>query len=83
MTTRDPRTIQDASDYFWKLSGSNLFVLADTGGHHPYVTWMENTQTGGFFWGHYFATLKEAEQDFRKRYADVARVSANICVVED
>jgi signal transduction histidine kinase len=32
MTTHDPRTIQDASAESWRLSGSDLFVLADPSG---------------------------------------------------
>jgi signal transduction histidine kinase/ActR/RegA family two-component response regulator len=32
MTTRDPRTIQDASGDFWKLSGGDLLVMADRTG---------------------------------------------------
>ncbi len=42
-------------------------VLARTGGHHPWVTWVHNSQDGGYFWGHYFETLKDANEDFRKR----------------
>ena len=30
MTTRDPLTIQDGSESFWKLMGSDLFVLANS-----------------------------------------------------
>jgi signal transduction histidine kinase len=32
MTTRDALTIQDASRHFWQLSGSDLFLLADSTG---------------------------------------------------
>ncbi|PYV18424.1 MAG: two-component sensor histidine kinase [Acidobacteria bacterium] len=32
MTTEHPATIQDASEEFWKLSGSDLFVMADRSG---------------------------------------------------
>jgi len=32
MTTRDPATIQDASTPFWKLSGSQVFVMASPEG---------------------------------------------------
>jgi signal transduction histidine kinase len=32
MTSQHPATIQDASKEFWSLSGSQLFVLADTSG---------------------------------------------------
>src|ERR1700730_9404814 len=32
MTTRDALTIQDGSVPFWKLAGSDLFLLADPGG---------------------------------------------------
>jgi signal transduction histidine kinase len=32
MTSDDPATIQDASTMFWKLAGSDLFVLADRSG---------------------------------------------------
>ncbi len=32
MTSENPRTIQDSSEEFWKLSGSDLLVLADTKG---------------------------------------------------
>ncbi len=32
MTTRDAPTIQDGSTPFWKLAGSDLFLLADPGG---------------------------------------------------
>lgn len=33
MTTRDAPTIQDGSTPFWRLAGSDLFLLADPGGH--------------------------------------------------
>ncbi|MGD0734871.1 MAG: ATP-binding protein [Terracidiphilus sp.] len=33
MTTNDERTIDDGAVRFWKLSGSDLFALADTNGH--------------------------------------------------
>lgn len=33
MTSRDTATIQDASEMFWKLIGSELFVLSDSSGH--------------------------------------------------
>jgi signal transduction histidine kinase/CheY-like chemotaxis protein len=33
MTTRDAKTIQDASADIWRLSGSDLLVLADRGGN--------------------------------------------------
>jgi len=33
MTTRDPATIQDASGEIWRLSGSDVLVLADPTGH--------------------------------------------------
>jgi signal transduction histidine kinase len=33
MTSRDTTTIQDASETFWKLIGSELFVLSDSSGH--------------------------------------------------
>jgi signal transduction histidine kinase len=33
MTTRDTKTIQDASADIWRLSGSDLLVLADRGGN--------------------------------------------------
>jgi signal transduction histidine kinase len=32
MTSADPATIQDASEMFWRLSGSQVFVLADPSG---------------------------------------------------
>ncbi len=32
MTSNDPPTIQDASTPFWKLAGSDLFLLASSGG---------------------------------------------------
>ena len=32
MTTRDAPTIQDGSTPFWRLAGSDLFLLADPGG---------------------------------------------------
>jgi len=32
MSTEHPLTIQDASETFWKLAGSDLFVLAEPGG---------------------------------------------------
>lgn len=32
MTTNDPRTVQDGSSRFWRLSGSDLFILADSQG---------------------------------------------------
>jgi hypothetical protein len=43
-------------------------VLAKIGwGVHPYVTWGFNHESGGYFLGHYFETLEEAEKDFERR----------------
>lgn len=36
-------------------------------GHHPFVTWWENMETGGRIWGHYFKTLAEAKVDYLAR----------------
>lgn len=47
-------------------------VLIDKGeGAHPLVTWWENTESGGYCWGHYFTREQraEAESDFRERCA--------------
>jgi signal transduction histidine kinase len=33
MTTNDERTIQDGAEEFWKVSGNDLFALADRDGH--------------------------------------------------
>ena len=35
-------------------------------GLHPFVTWGLNHESGGYFLGHYFETLEEAEEDFEK-----------------
>src|ERR1700692_4188069 len=43
MTTRDALTIQDGSVPFWKLAGSDLFLLADPGGQ---VMALHVTRTG-------------------------------------
>jgi signal transduction histidine kinase len=43
MTTRDAPTIQDGSVPFWKLAGSDLFLLADPGGR---VVALDVTQKG-------------------------------------
>jgi signal transduction histidine kinase len=43
MTTRDAPTIQDASTPFWKLAGSDLFLLADPAGR---VVALDVTQKG-------------------------------------
>lgn len=47
-------------------------VLRDFGESRPhrYVTHQHNIQYGeheGFYWGHYFSDLKEAQQDFIER----------------
>jgi signal transduction histidine kinase len=44
MTGTDPRTIQDASQEVWRLSGSDLLVLADRGGRVVAL----HTSTPGF-----------------------------------
>jgi signal transduction histidine kinase len=43
MTTQDAPTIQDGSTPFWKLAGSDLFLLADPAGR---VVALDVTQTG-------------------------------------
>ena len=43
MTTRDAPTIQDGSTPFWRLAGSDLFLLADPAGH---VVALDVTQAG-------------------------------------
>ena len=43
MTTRDAPTIQDGSTPFWRLAGSDLFLLADPAGR---VVALDVTQTG-------------------------------------
>ena len=40
-------------------------VLAKAFG--KFVTWAYNNQDGGYFWGHYFETLTEAKEDYKKR----------------
>lgn len=43
-------------------------LLVDRGGkHQPYVTWWENTDLGGRYWGHYFDDYSEAKADFETR----------------
>ena len=44
MTSRDAATIQDASEVFWRLAGSQLFVLADRSGKLAAI----HTSTPGF-----------------------------------
>ena len=44
MTSRDAPTIQDASEVFWRLAGSQLFVLADRSGKVAAI----HTSTTGF-----------------------------------
>ena len=44
MTTRDEATIQDASQDFWKLAGSDLFLLSDRSGKVMAL----HTSTSGF-----------------------------------
>src|SRR5438094_8927945 len=44
MTSRDAATIQDASEVFWRLAGSQLFVLADRSGKVAAI----HTSTPGF-----------------------------------
>src|SRR6185437_11707027 len=44
MTSQDEATIQDASQTFWDLSGSQLFVLADRAGRVMAI----HTATPGF-----------------------------------
>jgi len=41
------------------------WVLARYNGQ--YVTWMHNSDDGGFYHGHYFAGLEDAEDDFKNR----------------
>jgi len=35
----------------------------------PYVVWVHNPRTGDFAWGHYYATLADAEKGFAQRLA--------------
>lgn len=45
---------------YWVTVGHNPSAPA------PYVTW-EYSLTGGFYWGHYFTTYREAMLDYCKR----------------
>jgi hypothetical protein len=38
-----------------------------------FVTWEFNSDTGEYFYGHYFDALAKAEVDFDKRYNELAR----------
>jgi signal transduction histidine kinase len=58
MTSRDTATIQDASEMFWDLSGSQLFVLADRSGTVVAV----HTAMPGF-------TRAEAQESMRRSLA--------------
>ncbi len=45
-------------------------VLCDIAGEspqHPFVTWWENTESGGFCSGNYFDNLNDAKEDFSRR----------------
>lgn len=46
-----------------------LVVLYELPGHYqPYVTWMARRDNPeATFWGHYFNTLQEAQDDFEER----------------
>ena len=37
------------------------------GKEREYCTWLVDPNTGEAFWGHYFGTFVEAQDDFRKR----------------
>jgi len=42
-------------------------VLCEIDQKDHYVTWMHNSEDDGYFWGHYFETLREARIDYNKR----------------
>jgi len=44
----------------------NFIVLANCGGHHPYVTWLADANRE-CVWGHYYETLAEALDDYEVR----------------
>ena len=59
MTSQDMATIQDASEMFWRLAGSQLFVLADRSGKLAAI----HTSTPGF-------TKDEAQESMLRSLAD-------------
>jgi hypothetical protein len=54
-----------------KLDHYLHLVLAKYNGE--FVTWEFNSDTGEYFYGHYFDALAKAEVDFDKRYNELAR----------
>lgn len=53
-------------------SSGDLVVLANTGGYHPFVTWRacasdKDPNVLDCYWGHYFADLSNAVEDFVER----------------
>ena len=52
-----------------KASAAYWFVLCTwiKGKEREYCTWRVDPNTGEAFWGHYFGTFVEAQDDFRKR----------------
>ena len=51
------------------ISGHLVLVLAlrPATEYQRYVTWIHNTQDGGFYGGHYFNTLPVARADYEVR----------------
>ena len=51
---------------------ANGVALRDVGGLHPFVTHMfcAYEDARDYFHGHYFKSLREAREDFRKRCAE-------------
>lgn len=56
------RTVLAAHD----ITPDGYLVLCIVAGPMPYATWTANPD-GETFWGHYFRTRQEAEDDFRQR----------------
>lgn len=54
--------LQHPSDHYLQL----VMIKRDEV-HQPYVTWMHNSDCGGFHNGHYLDSIEEAKADFFER----------------
>ena len=50
-----------------KADGNYIVLAHWPQSYHEYVTWTIDSELNAY-WGHYFGTLEDAEQDFTERY---------------
>lgn len=49
------------------MAPGRLILVERDDQFRPFVTWWENLEDGGRYYGHYFADLGSAEVDFKDR----------------